>query len=112
MGKFELEKLASRFTFSFRGANGEMILSSAFYASKLGAERAISTAKASASIVERVDRRVSETGRPYFALTGVDGAILALSEKFSTTSAMNDAIEFVVRYAPHAPVDDLTTPPP
>ncbi len=109
MARFELQEFGGRFRFSLRSPEGELILTSPFYSSKLGAQLAIEAVKQNASIDDRFDRRVSEAGERFFALMGVEGQILAISEMFSSVAALESGIDFVKQHAAEAPVDDLTT---
>ncbi len=107
--RFELQEFGGRFRFYLRSTEGALILTSPFYSSKLGAEQAIEAVKLNASIDGRFDRRVSEAGERFFALMGVEGQILAISDMFSSVAALESGIDFVKQYAAEAPVEDLAT---
>ncbi len=109
MARFELQEFSGRFRFSLRSPEGELILTSPFYSSKLGAQQAIEAVKQNASIDDRFDRRVSETGERFFALMGVEEQILALSNMFSSVATLESRIDFVKQHAAEAPVEEVTT---
>ncbi len=108
MARFELQEFSGRFRFSLWSAQRGLVLTSEFYPSKRRAEQGVLAVKTNASISDHYARRVSPEGEPFFAMTDDTGAIIALSEFFSSAVELDSGIDFVKQHAAEAPVDDLT----
>jgi uncharacterized protein YegP (UPF0339 family) len=108
-GKFELYKSTDeQFRFRLKAGNGEPILSSEAYSSKLGAENGIQTVKTNAPNDFRYERKEASSGQPYFILKAVNNEPIGRSETYSSNAAMENAVESVKRNASDALVEDLT----
>ena len=107
--KFEIKKGSSgQYRFNLKAGNGEIILTSESYQSKLGAERGIESVKANAPNDSRYERKTASSGQPFFVLKAGNGEPIGRSETYSSTSAMENGIESVKRNAPSAVVEDLS----
>lgn len=96
-----------QFTFHLTGANGEIMLVSERHTSHGGAMNGIDSVKENALHDERYDRLVSrdDQRQRYFVLKAANGEVLAVSEMYSSKSAMEAGIASVKAHAPSAIVE-------
>lgn len=108
-GKFELRSSTNgQFYFRLLAGNGEQILSSETYGTKMGAKHGIESVKNNASDDNRYERKTSTSGQPYFVLKAGNGESIGRSETYSSVSAMESGITSVKNNAPGALTEDLT----
>jgi uncharacterized protein YegP (UPF0339 family) len=108
-GAFELKQTNNgQFMFNLRAGNGEIILTSPMYKTKMHIEEAIGSVRANAPIDERYERRQANPGEPYFVLKNAAGQALGRSELYSSEQALENGIASVQRNAPDAATRDLS----
>jgi uncharacterized protein YegP (UPF0339 family) len=104
-GRYVIKPSANgKFYFNLKGANGETVLWSELYDSRSAAEKGIESVKKNAADANHFERKLNEKNEPYFALKAGNGEIIAISEGYSSASAMEDAVSFVMRSAPEAEI--------
>lgn len=103
MGKFVITKDKSgQFRFNLKASNGQVILSSEGYKTKISCKNGIESVKKNAEDDNRFDRLTAKNGSPYFNLKGRNGQIIGTSELYSNVSAMENGIASVRSNAPEA----------
>lgn len=105
---FDLKRSLTQYMFSFKGGNGEIVLTSERYAAKQGAASGIAAVKANAPFDSQYRRLTASNGLPYFTLVGGNGETLGNSETYSSVAARETGIASVKLNAPTAPVVDNT----
>ena len=107
--KFEIEKASDgQFFFRLKAGNGEVILSSEQYKTKVSAQGGIDSVKVNALLDARYERKTSTGNQPYFVLKAANGETIGRSQMYSTPAAMEKGIESVKANAASADVGDLT----
>lgn len=107
-GHFEIEtRPDGQFMFSFR-VGSEVIVNSEAYTSKSACVNGIESVKKNAPDEGRYRSTTTPDERFRFALDAANGQTIGSSSYFDTASERDDAIEFVMKNAPDAKVDDLT----
>lgn len=107
--KFVLSQAKNgQFMFNLKAGNGETILTSELYTGKDGARGGIESVRKNAGIEARYERRTSSNGNPYFVLKAGNGEEIGRSETYSSTGAMEDGIQSVMKNAPDAQTVDET----
>jgi uncharacterized protein YegP (UPF0339 family) len=94
--------------FNLKAGNGETILTSELYASKNGATGGIESVKKNAGLDARYERRTASNGSLYFVLKAANGEEIGRSELYTSTGAMENGIESVMKNAPEAQLVDET----
>lgn len=109
-GRFVLSQASNgQFMFNLKAGNGETILTSELYTSKSGASGGIESAKKNAGLDARYERCIASDGSPYFVLKAANGEEIGRSELYTSTGAMENGIQSVMKNAPQAQVLDETT---
>ncbi|WP_130736014.1 YegP family protein [Flavobacterium sp. J27] len=109
MGKFVISKRNNgEFQFNLKATNGQVILTSEGYATKVNCQKGIDSVKTNALIDERFEKKTATSGKPYFSLKASNGQIIGSSEMYESTAARDNGIESVKKNAPEASVEDLT----
>jgi uncharacterized protein YegP (UPF0339 family) len=109
MGKFEIYKdKGQEFRFRLKAGNGQSILASEGYASKASCNNGIESVKKNSKNDASFERLESKDGSPYFNLKASNGQVIGTSEKYSSSSAMENGIESVKKNASEASIEDLT----
>lgn len=107
--KFALKKTkGGQFMFNLHAANGQIILTSERYKSKVSAANGIKSVKVNAKKSGSYDRRKSTNGQPYFVLRAANGETIGRSERYSSASSMSRGIASVKKTAGKAKVEDQT----
>ncbi len=107
-GHFEIEtRPDGQFMFSLK-VGSEAILTSEAYTTKAACMNGIDSVKKNAPDEGRYVRTATPDGKSRFALDAANGQTIGASGYFETDSARDDAIEFVMKNAPDAEVQDLT----
>jgi uncharacterized protein YegP (UPF0339 family) len=110
MGKFVITKRNNgEFQFNLKAGNGQIILSSEGYSSKLGCENGIESVKRNAQDDDRFEIKTSAGGKPYFTLKAANGQVIGTSEQYESVSARDNGIASVKTNAPDAAIDDQTS---
>ena len=128
-GKFELyTDKAGEYRFRLKAGNGEIILASEGYKQKASALNGIDSVKKNSAVDERYERKDSASGKPMFNLLlqlleagrltdpkamfnlkATNGQVIGTSETYSSSSARDNGIASVMKNAPEATVEDMTT---
>jgi uncharacterized protein YegP (UPF0339 family) len=109
-GRFEFYKDKSdrRFYFRLLAADGEVVLSSEAYSSKLGCTKGIQSVRANAANPDNYLKEPTGNGGHRFKLLSLNGRILGISQSYDTAAAYSKAVVSVSRLARAATVDELT----
>jgi uncharacterized protein YegP (UPF0339 family) len=106
--KFELyEDAAGEFRFRLKAANGEIVLSSQGYTTKVNALNGIESVKSNAGDPSQYERSETETGKFRFALKAKNHEVIGQSQNYESASGRDHGIEAVGRAADGAEVDLL-----
>lgn len=109
MGKFVITKRTNgECQFILKAGNGQVILTSEGYSSKVNCQNGIDSVKTNSQIDERFDRKTASNGKPYFNLKASNGQVIGMSEMYESTSARDTGIESVKTNAPSATTEDLS----
>ena len=112
-GWFELNRNGeSQYHFALKAGDGDPILSSKTYQSKVSAQRGIGSVQAHSQSHDRYEKRVSQKNQPYFVLKDTDSQIIGLSQLHSSTAARDADMASVKTYGNTATVKDNTSPDP
>ena len=109
MGKFVITKCTNgEFQFDLKANNGQTILSSEGYSSKVACNNGIESVRTNSQDDSKYVRRTSSNGKPYFNLKATNGQIIGTSEMYESDSARENGIASVKFNAPDAGVEDLS----
>ena len=107
-GKFELYKdKGGKFRFRLKSANGQIILASQGYKTKVSARNGIASVQRNSAVDARFERKNGK-GKFMFNLKATNGQVVGTSERYETERACEDGVKSVARNAPGAKVEDLT----
>ncbi|PWV56343.1 YegP family protein [Chitinophaga sp. S165] len=85
--------------------NGQTVIVSESYATKIAASRASNSFRSDAVVDDQFVKLTSSDGKPYFIL--ISGCVtLATSQMYESEAERDNAIAAVKRYAPDAILDD------
>jgi uncharacterized protein YegP (UPF0339 family) len=106
---YKLHKAVNgQYYFLLEADSGEMILESERYFKKESALAAIETVRMNSALRERILRKTTNSGKPYFEVTAADGEPIATSETYASQDAMEKGIQAVLKSGPDAAVVDRT----
>ena len=106
---FECYKVkAGEFRFRLVTSNGDVILSSDAYKSKLGCTKAIESVRVNSANPDNFVREPTANGIHQFSLVSLNGRIIGTSQLFETASGYNNGITNVARLARGASMNDQT----
>jgi uncharacterized protein YegP (UPF0339 family) len=109
-GKFTLKKTdKGNFVFNLKASNGQVILSSQPYSDRRSALNGIESVRKNACDDGRIERLTANNGKPYFVVKAANTQVIGTSEMYSAKASMENGIASVVRNAPAALLEDLTT---
>ncbi len=94
--------------FRLRANNGQLLLSSEGYVSKVGCLNGVESVKSNGRDQNRYDKRTSSNGKYYFNLKATNGQIIGTSEIFEVVTARDNAISAVQSMVTDAMVNDET----
>lgn len=107
MGKFVIAtRKNGEFQFNLKAGNGQVILASEGYGTKVACESGIASVKKNAPDDNRYDRKESSNGKQYFNLKAANGQIIGTSEMYESPAARENGIESVKKNAPDAIVEE------
>lgn len=110
MGKFEIYKdKAGEFRFRLKAGNGEVIMASEGYKRKDGAENGARSVMKNATDDHRFERKTSSSDQPYFVLKAANGEVIGTSQMYSSSPAMENGIQSVMKNAPEATIEEVPT---
>lgn len=105
---FQSEK-AGKYHIRLKAKNNQIILSGEAYEHKSGAQNGIqSIIKNTAAGDGQIEKLKAKDGSPYFVLKAKNGEVIAKSEMYSSTGAMNKGIASVIKNAQEGKIKDLT----
>ena len=108
-GKFELKKGKSgKFSFNLKASNGQVILTSQAYKTKVAAKNGIKSVCTNCSKKASFELKASKKGQPYFVLLAANKQIIGKSQMYSSNTSMQNGIASVKKNAPKAKVKDFT----
>lgn len=106
---FQLKKAKNaKFYFNLLAKNGEVILTSQMYATKVTAKKGIASVKNNAEEAEQFDTRENKKGEDYFVLKAKNHQVIGTSEGYSSKAAMKNGIKSVGKNAPDAEIEDVS----
>lgn len=103
--KFELKKIANQFIFNLKVGN-TIILTSESFKLKAKALNTIDSVKKNSVIKDRFERKETSNGQFFFVLKAGNGEIIAKSETYSSSKAMENAIYSVMEHTGMAEILD------
>jgi len=107
-GKFEIYKdKAGKYRFRLKATNGQTILASGGYKTKVSALNGVASVKKNAPVDARFERKDSK-GQFMFNLKATNGQVIGTSERYETVKSMENGIRSVMKNSPEARIDDLT----
>lgn len=98
-----------QYRFVLKAANGQVILTSERYTTKMGAMNGIQSVRANSPIDARYDRKSTINGLAMFNLKAANGEVIGASESYVSTAAREGGISSVKVNGPISPLDDQTT---
>jgi len=91
--------------FNLTAKNGQVILSSQGYSSKVNCENGIASVKKNAQEDTRFERKESKDGQHFFVLKASNGEIISKSEMYTSKTSMENGIRSVKTNAPIAGIN-------
>ncbi|HML66126.1 MAG TPA: YegP family protein [Dysgonomonas sp.] len=109
MGKFEITKRKDgEFQFNLKAGNGEIILSSEGYSTKINCTKGIESVRKNSMVATRFEQKYSTNNKYYFNLKASNGQIIGTSQMYKSSASCMNGIESVKKNAPSAEITDLT----
>jgi uncharacterized protein len=96
------------YQFNLTAGNGETILSSEGYTTRINCHSGIESVKMNAADKNKYDRKRSSNGQYYFTLEATNGKVIGVSELYENESGVINGIDSVRINAPYAIVQDTT----
>ncbi len=107
-GKFELYKdKGGKFRFRLKASNGQIILTSQGYKTKVSAKNGIASVQRNAADDARFERKDSK-GKFMFNLKATNGQVVGTSERYESERACENGVKSVAKNAADAKIQDLT----
>lgn len=107
MGKFVITtRKNGEFQFNLKASNGQTILGSEGYATKVACINGIESVKKNSQDDDRYHRLEAKSGQPYFNLKAGNGQIIGNSEMYESVASRENGIQSVMKNAPDAVLDD------
>lgn len=107
-GKFELYKdKGGRFRFRLKATNGQIILTSQGYATKVSAKNGIASVQKNSAEDARFERKDSK-GKFMFNLKAMNGQVVGTSERYDSARACENGVKSVAKHAAGAKVEDVS----
>lgn len=107
-GKFELYKdKGGKFRFRLKASNGQTILASQGYSTKVAAKNGIASVQRNSAVDAQFERKDSK-GKFMFNLKATNGQVVGTSERYGTERACENGVKSVAKSASGAKIDDLT----
>ena len=108
-GIFHLKRSGTQYMFNLKSSgNCEVVLTSERYTTKQNAEAGIASVNANAPYDARYQKLTASNGSPYFTLTATNGQVIGVSESYSSTTARDNCITWLMTHATSAATVDLT----
>jgi len=107
-GKFEVYKdKGGKFRFRLKASNGQTILVSQGYKTKVSAKNGIGSVQRNATDDARFERKDSR-GKFMFNIKAVNGQVVGTSERYDSEKSRENGISSVGKNAPGAKIEDHT----
>lgn len=107
-GKFEVYKdKGGKFRFRLKATNGQTILVSQAYKTKVSAKNGIGSVQRNAADDSRFERKDSK-GKFMFNIKAMNGQVVGTSERYDSQKSCENGIRSVAKNAPGAKIEDLT----
>ncbi len=107
MGKFKIKSAKNdQFMFNLIADNGQVILTSEMYTTKVSCNTGIASVQANCIYDARYDRKVSTNRKHYFNLKAANGQIIGTSEMYEAASGMETGIASVKKNGTTRTVED------
>lgn len=104
MGTFKLQEKNSKWNFTLKAGNHEVILSSEQYESKSAAQKGIESVRKNSQRDGAFETKIAKNGESYFVLKSTNGQTVGQSEMYSSTSGCKNGIESVKKNAPDSEI--------
>ena len=109
MGKFIITKRTNgEFQFNLTAKNGQTILNSEGYKTKLNCEKGIESVKNNSQDDSKFDRKTASNGKFYFNLKATNGQIIGTSQMYESEASRDHGIISVKSNGLEAIIDDRT----
>lgn len=109
MGKFIIKKRTNNdYQFNLKANNGEVILTSEGYTTKVACENGIASVRVNSQDNSKFDKRTSTNNKYYFNLKAANGQIIGTSEMYESTAGRDNGIKSVTNNASNAEVEDMS----
>lgn len=109
-GKFEIDHRSNgQFQFNLKAGNGQVILTSQGYSSKVACQTGIESVRVHAPNAKNFDSKAAKDASPYFNVVAGNGQVIGTSQMYSDASARDNGIRSVMENAPKATVVDNTS---
>jgi uncharacterized protein len=96
MGKFVIKAAKNgQFLFNLKAGNGEIILTSEMYTTKIACNNGITSVQNNCSLDSRYERKQSTNKKHFFNLKASNGQVIGTSEMYEGTSGMESGIASV-----------------
>lgn len=107
--KFQIKKARNgKFYFNYLAANGEIVLTSQMYASKVTAKKGIASVQANSPELDQFEGNTNKKGEHYFVLKAKNRQVIGTSEGYAGKTGMKNGMKSVSKNAPKAGVEDIT----
>jgi len=107
-GKFELYKdKGGKFRFRLKATNGQIILASQGYKTKISAKNGIGAVQRNSATDARFERK-NGRGKFRFNIKATNGQVVGTSEAYDTEKACEGGVKSAMKNAPTAKFVDLT----
>lgn len=108
-GKFEIDTRSNGdFQFNLKAGNGQVILSSQGYSSKIACQTGVESVRMHSADAANFDSKTAKDGSPFFTLVADNGQVIGQSEMYNSESSRDNGIRSVMDNAPEAVVADNT----
>lgn len=109
MGNFTIKKGSNgQYYFNLKASNGEIILQSEGYLTKLNCQNGISSVRINSQVNSHYVKKIAINGEYYFNLIASNGQVIGVSETYLSIQGREKGVESVKINAPNAVVSDLT----
>ena len=109
MGKFVISKRTNgEFQFNLNADNGQVILTSEGYGTKVNCENGIDSVRKNSQEDARFERKTSSNEKFYFNLKATNGQVIGTSQMYATEDNRDNGIASVKSNAADASIDDQT----
>ncbi len=109
MGKFIISKRTNdEFQFNLKASNGEIILSSEGYKTKVSCKNGIESVQKNSPEIKMYEIKEAQNGKFHFNLKASNGQVIGTSQLYASEASCKNGIESVMKNAPSATIVDET----